>query len=205
MPRPRFEKLAPEKREQILETAAKAFAAHGYDGASLNQILADAGISKGAAYYYFDNKADLYMTTLTRYAEELIESIDLDFSDVTAVTFWPAMQKMYEQQFIQYAERPWVFGVAKSGGPVDLEALMQGDLGDYWQDVEGLLENILRQGIALGVVRNDLPEELLFSLVLALDETHDRWLVKRLPAMSQEELQAAAAQMVGLLKKLLSP
>ena len=56
MPRPRFEKLSAEKREQILETAAKAFAAHGYDGASLNQILADADISKGAAYYYFDNK-----------------------------------------------------------------------------------------------------------------------------------------------------
>ncbi len=205
MPRPRFEKLEPEKREQILETAAKAFAAHGYDGASLNQILADAGISKGAAYYYFDNKADLYMTTLTRYAEELIENLDLDFSEVTAVTFWPTMQKMYEQQFIQYAERPWVFGVAKSGGPVDLEALTQGDLGEYWQDVEGLLESVLRQGIALGVVRDDLPEELLFGLVLALDDVHDRWLVKQMPAMTQSELKAAAAQMVGLLQKLLSP
>ncbi len=205
MPRPRFEKLSAEKREQILETAAKAFAAHGYDGASLNQILADADISKGAAYYYFDNKADLYMTTLTHYAEELINGLDLDFSDVTAVTFWPSLQRMYEQQFIQYAERPWVFGVAKSGGPVDLEALMQGELGDYWQDVEGVLESILRQGIALGVVRDDLPEALLFRLVLALDEAHDRWLVKQMPDMTQAELQAAAAQMVGLLQKLLSP
>ncbi len=205
MPRPRFESLSPEKRELILETSAKEFAANGYEGASLNQILAKAGLSKGAAYYYFDNKADLYMTTLTHYAEELIGSLDLDFSGVTAVTFWPSLQRMYEQQFIQYAERPWVFGVAKSGGPVNLEALTQGDLGEYWQDVEGLLENILRQGIELGVVRNDLPEDLLFSLVLALDEAHDRWLVKRLPEMTQEELQAAAAQMVGLLRNLLSP
>ena len=38
MPRPRFEKLTPEKRENILETAAKEFAANGYDGASFNQI-----------------------------------------------------------------------------------------------------------------------------------------------------------------------
>ena len=75
MPRPRFEKLSPEKREQILETSAKEFAANGYEGASLNQILAKAGISKGAAYYYFDNKADLYVTTThTHYAIELIRT-----------------------------------------------------------------------------------------------------------------------------------
>ena len=64
MPRPRFEKLPVEKQEQILEAAAKEFTAHGYDGASLNRILEEAGISKGAAYYYFDDKADLYATKL---------------------------------------------------------------------------------------------------------------------------------------------
>ena len=49
MPRPRFNKLSAEKRECILEAAAKEFAAHGYDGASLNRILDETGISKGAA------------------------------------------------------------------------------------------------------------------------------------------------------------
>ena len=205
MPRPRFEKLTPEKREFILETSAKEFAAHGYEGASLNQILAKAGISKGAAYYYFDNKADLYMTTLTHYAAELLGGLELDFSDLTAVTFWPTLQSMYEQQFIQYAERPWVFGVAKSGGPIDLEALTQSELSEYWQDVEGLLENVLRQGMDLGVIRRDLPDDLLFSLVLALDNAHDKWLANQLAAMTQEELKAAAAQMIDLLQKLLSP
>ena len=39
MPRPRFYKLSAPKRERILEAAAKEFTAHGYDGASLNQIL----------------------------------------------------------------------------------------------------------------------------------------------------------------------
>ncbi len=50
MPRPRFYKLPEEKRERILEAAAKEFVAHGFEGASLNQILTAAGISKGAAY-----------------------------------------------------------------------------------------------------------------------------------------------------------
>ena len=67
MPRPRFQKLAEEKRHHLLETAAKAFAAHGYEGASLNQILEQAGISKGATYYYFDDKARKYTKSASEF------------------------------------------------------------------------------------------------------------------------------------------
>jgi AcrR family transcriptional regulator len=205
MPRPRFEKLPPEKREQILETAAKEFSEYGYEGASLNQILAKAGISKGAAYYYFDDKADLYMTTLTHYATEFMSGLDINFADVTAVSFWPTLQKIYEKQFTQFAERPWVFGVVKSSGPIDLQALTQSPLSEFWQDIEGVMDNLLKQGAALGVVRSDLPPDLLTSLMLALDDSHDKWLLSRLPRMSPAELQAAAAQMVDLLRRLLAP
>ena len=66
MPRPRFNKLTAEKRESILEAAAKEFATHGFEGASLNQILSNAGISKGAAYYYFDDKAPYQIFVLFR-------------------------------------------------------------------------------------------------------------------------------------------
>ena len=60
MPRPRFENLPLAKRRRILETAALEFATRGFDAASLNRIIRSARISKGAAYYYFDDKADLY-------------------------------------------------------------------------------------------------------------------------------------------------
>ena len=56
MPRPRIARLAEDKRTRILEAAAKEFAAAGYENASLNRILEHAGLSKGAAYYYFDDK-----------------------------------------------------------------------------------------------------------------------------------------------------
>jgi AcrR family transcriptional regulator len=192
--------LDADKREQILQTAAKEFATYGYEGASLNQILAKADISKGAAYYYFDNKLDLYMTTVTHYATELLGSLPMEFAQLTAVTFWPTLQTLYEQQFSQFAERPWVFGVVKSGGPMEMA-----ELGNLGQDVEGLLDGVLRQGMALGVVRTDLPEDLLFGLVVALDDTHDKWLLRHLPQMTPAQLQAAAARMVGLLQQLLTP
>ena len=88
MPRPRFNKLTEDKRTRILEAAAKEFATFGYEKASLNKILEKAGISKGAAYYYFDDKADLYTTTLLHYLQELLTDISFDASQLTAENFW---------------------------------------------------------------------------------------------------------------------
>ena len=100
MPRPRFKKLPAEKRERILEAAAKEFTAHGYDGASLNRILDEAGISKGAAYYYFDDKADLYATAVQHYSQELLAGTAFDPTRLTAENFWDELADLYRQQFI---------------------------------------------------------------------------------------------------------
>jgi AcrR family transcriptional regulator len=56
MPFPRFEKLAPQKRKHLLDVAAREFAIHGFNEASINPILEQAEMSKGAAYYYFEDK-----------------------------------------------------------------------------------------------------------------------------------------------------
>ena len=64
MPTKRFHNLDPDKRAAFLEAAAEEFATHGYTGASLNRIIERAGTSKGAMYYYFEDKADLYATVV---------------------------------------------------------------------------------------------------------------------------------------------
>lgn len=60
MPLPRFDRLAPEARAAILAVAREHFARDGRDGASINRIIAAAGISKTSAYHYFDGKDDLF-------------------------------------------------------------------------------------------------------------------------------------------------
>ncbi len=206
MPRPRFDNLPLEKRERLLETAAKAFAADGYEHASMNQILADAGISKGAAYYYFDNKADLYAATVNHYLGEFLDGRGLeDWTAVTAVTFWPTLLEIYRQQFGEFAERPWVFGLVKSGGPVTAEVLTSGPLAEMGQAIVTLLGNLMGRGQELGLVRTDLPQDLLVALVMAVDETHDRWLLAQHHHPAASDPDKAAERVVNLLQRLLTP
>ena len=205
MPRPRFNKLSAEKRERILEAAAKEFAAHGYEGASLNRILAGAGISKGAAYYYFDDKADLYTTTILHFSQELMAELSFDLAQLTAANFWDEIAKLYRQQLTAYVERPWVFGVAKAGGTPPSELPDQEPLGQLLEQAQLILVQLLRHGRKLGVVRDDLPQDLALALVVAVDDAHDRWLYDHWSQLSKADLEAAAVRASDNLRRLLSP
>lgn len=46
-------------RALLVENAFREIHAHGYAGASLDRILANSGVTKGALYHHFESKADL--------------------------------------------------------------------------------------------------------------------------------------------------
>ena len=48
------------KRQQILDGARRCFLSHGFDGASINDIVKNAGVSKGTLYAYFPSKEKLF-------------------------------------------------------------------------------------------------------------------------------------------------
>lgn len=56
---------AERSRAAILDAATRLFAGHGYDGASMSEIGAAAGLSRGAPGYLFGSKQALYGEVLT--------------------------------------------------------------------------------------------------------------------------------------------
>ena len=56
----KFFDLAKEKQDRMINAALKVFAENGYKGASTDDIVKEAGISKGLLFHYFTNKIGLY-------------------------------------------------------------------------------------------------------------------------------------------------
>ena len=106
MARPRFDKTDPVKQEAILHAAAKEFAQVGYEGASINRILLAAGLSKGAFYYYFDDKADLAATVLAGEARAWLETFHALAVPNTPEEFWDGMERINERVMTQLARSP---------------------------------------------------------------------------------------------------
>lgn len=61
-PTPRLPRA--ERREQIARTAAKVFVRGGFDGASMDDVAREAGVTRLIVYRIFESKEDLYRAVL---------------------------------------------------------------------------------------------------------------------------------------------
>lgn len=66
---------AEETRARVLRGAATVFAQQGYEGASITDLAAEAGVSSGALYAHFGSKAGLFGATLRAYASTEVERL----------------------------------------------------------------------------------------------------------------------------------
>jgi AcrR family transcriptional regulator len=62
---------AVDRRAAIIHAAMKAFATRGYHGTSIDDVAAEAGISKALIYEHFASKQDLHDTVIAAQAAEL--------------------------------------------------------------------------------------------------------------------------------------
>ncbi|MFC4059039.1 TetR/AcrR family transcriptional regulator [Planomonospora corallina] len=94
---PRADALAPagpppvrrlrrtERREQILDAATRAFARAGYAATGLDDVAAEAGLTRAMLYRHFESKADLYRAVLDRACLRLAEATGADDFDGDAI------------------------------------------------------------------------------------------------------------------------
>ena len=65
------------RRAEILDGARRAFAEHGYEGATVVKLEEATGLSRGAIFHYFENKNDLFVELAiemnTRFGNLLLE------------------------------------------------------------------------------------------------------------------------------------
>lgn len=73
---PRVIKHPDIRRAEILDRAAALFVERGYDNVSLNDLIADAGVSKGAFYHWFPSKDELITALAARSARDQFAAIE---------------------------------------------------------------------------------------------------------------------------------
>jgi AcrR family transcriptional regulator len=170
MPRPRFHRADPSVQRALLDAALVELGEHGYEGASLNRILAAAGLSKGAFYYYFDDKADLAATVLEReLATWDLGSIDLG---TTAAEFWARLERYSADSLERLRETPAARDLlTRVGAAIPHTPELLERLGPLMKDAQQRLTSVWEKGQAVGAVRTDLPAATLIALAQSLKMT----------------------------------
>lgn len=169
--------LDASREEELLIAAARHFAAAGYAGTSLNNVIAEARWGKSSFYHYFSDKRRLYDHVVHTLAARLTDGVQVPrIEALSAAQFWPAMAELLEGLGHAAKRRPetWFLGEMFHRPTSDDD----GHLQKLRAQVEQWLRHALVHGRKIGVIRDDIPEELLIELTLAVLQTLDRWAVR---------------------------
>src|SRR5579863_1892700 len=109
-----IEPLTPDRRRQqtrdhLLAAAAQVFAERGFHGASLDEVAAVAGFTKGAVYSNFKNKEDLFLALFKANYDREMDSLraTLEASEI------PPESRLsdFAALILEQSHRPGNFGV----------------------------------------------------------------------------------------------
>lgn len=204
MARARFEGLGLERQEALLAAAAEEFAERGYEGASLNRIVERAGSSKGSIYYYFENKADLLSTVVERAMARVMSDVAFPrLEEFTAEDYWDRVRDLALTSLPLMEMDTWYMRVIRAFFRLSEEPAAREAMGHVMEQNKRLVRTFLQHGRDLGVVRSDLPLELLVEIYMAADQAGDRWMVRHWDEMDEGAKQALLAARVDLSRDML--
>jgi len=90
----RFERLEQALQDRILEAALMEFGRFGYSSASMNRLVRNAGISKGALFKYFGTKAGLFEYLYRSILEEVKEKLRTVREESRTQPFFSRLEKV---------------------------------------------------------------------------------------------------------------
>lgn len=184
------EKQRHEREELIIQAAAEVFEEKGYYDASMDEIAARVGISKGTIYAHFPGKEELVVAIFRRDLQTFLLEIDA----VIEVEPTPKAKLEALLQFIYtglYSKQTRLLSSMYNG--IDLRRMIVekgGCMSDLWECLVSRVTKLLEEGKAAGEITSSIPTKvMLFSFfTLFSPKSYDRLLLGE--DFSHEELVA---------------
>ncbi|MCB9546530.1 MAG: TetR/AcrR family transcriptional regulator [Myxococcales bacterium] len=204
-PLSRFDRLDADRQGGLLAAAAAEFAALGFDGASLSRIAAEAGISKAAIYYYFEDKLDLLVTAFRHYEREIQADFAALFTTTDAPGFWAAIETVVADALTAAQENPAWIGMGRVFYQLPRGLWASTRLGAWIEEKVAETMRLVEHGQRVGAVRTDLPATLLSTLMMAINEPLERWFLEAWDAAPDPDRRWMFAVSVDMFRRLLRP
>ncbi|WP_432537013.1 TetR/AcrR family transcriptional regulator [Kineococcus arenarius] len=198
--------MAPERRRRLVRTAAREFAAAGYEAASLNGIIRDCGLSKSSFYHYVESKRALFDLVVQDLGGELATALRAPApGDLAGPRFWDDVEDLLHRLLdLARAEPAWT----DLGRAFWLPGAPGGDgtpLARALAALHAWLLGALEAGRACGAVRDDLPAPLQADLAAAVLRVLDEWGLQHPEALAGDEGRRLVGVQCAALRRLLEP
>jgi AcrR family transcriptional regulator len=163
------EEATAERRQEILAAAMTCFMRKGYHRATMDDIVAESGLSKGTLYWYFKGKKELFLALV----QSMMQEIGTGWQDLSADPNRTAAEKLrsittnFRVELIQMAP---FFGIMMEAWALtrhdpDVEHLVKNMYGPYVD----LMTAIIVEGIANGEFQAESAEATAEMILILYD------------------------------------
>jgi len=154
-------------RDKILDAAEALYMRKSFNETSMNDIVAESGLSKGALYNHFNSKEELIVAIYDRFIHRTLEQLKTMLE--AEPTASRKMELIGEAAFVTTADRPRAFQAMNIEFMVAasrMEALAPRMEARYNETV-GILKNTIQGGIDAGEFRSDLNAGEVAAILFA--------------------------------------
>jgi TetR/AcrR family acrAB operon transcriptional repressor len=198
----RTKEEATATRRRLLTKALIVFSSKGYAGATLDDIAREAGVTRGAIYWHFGGKADLYNTLVDEYTGRANNIMQQAVSE--GGTLLDILERVFVQQ-LQAIEDDRELRAMMELALFKTERVAELEEGRKKQIDSGLaliemMAGVLAQGTREGFLRDDIDPKRMAQAYLAFQNgLIQLWLTSPSEFSLEEEAKAfAAILMAGL-------
>lgn len=169
-----------DRREELIEAALDEFGAKSYEEASLNNIIKNAGISKGTFYYHFQDKQALYLFLLQAMADAKVEFVERGLADYVRDEELDLFENLKLQvrigiEFAREYPKYYLLGLMflKEKGNKIYEVAMDSLNDTTERYFEELMERAVRHGDIRPGISEHFAAKIVAYLLIRFDELFD--------------------------------
>ncbi len=176
-----FLELPEEKRRLILNAAFTEFGEQGYARASTNRVVAQAEISKGMLFYYFNSKNELFNDLANTALDHSMEKYEESFSQVNPDYIdwlYNLARKKFEYQQLFPEETRFLGQLYLSSDKDFLDA----DTADRFTSLIRRTQEQVEKNADTSMLRTDIPHDIAKKMVGWVIEGYQNDMVARMEA-----------------------
>ncbi|MEV7564276.1 TetR/AcrR family transcriptional regulator [Streptomyces tanashiensis] len=153
----------PERRRELLDTAAEVFAAQGYNATTVRKIADAAGMLAGSLYYHFDSKESMLDEILATFLNELWDGYDAVLD--AALGPRETIEALVTESFREIDRHRAAVAIYQKESQHLVDLPRFGYLTESQRRFEKAWLGTLERGVAAGVFRADLDVRLTYRFV----------------------------------------
>ena len=157
-----------QRKEQILDAALHVIVQNGYHQSRMDDIVSTSGLSKGAIYWYYKSKKDVYLDLVNhwviRYSNSLLKLSQEDISS------GEQLKNLFETFFDQFEKDPIVFKAllefwSLAGRDKDFKIKLE----KVTQNFIHYIESIIKKGVESGEFKHVNPNIAAMSIMVVIE------------------------------------